>query len=105
MMSGSFLDTVVSSSESLADKRAKKVEERKKFMKPAIDEVEICHNTLVPSLFFMTWYLLWLSLDRICFWAPADFFVGLMFLCESQLRTWHTEIERDRMRLTMFLDH
>ena len=84
-MSGSFIDTVISSSESLADKRARRAEERKKFMKPAIDEVEISHSTFVLSMFFIPWYLLWLNLDRSCFWASAGLLVGLMFLCESQL--------------------
>ena len=40
-MPGSFLDTVVNASESLADRRAKKVEDKKKFMKPTIDEVHL----------------------------------------------------------------
>ena len=39
MMAGSFLDTVMNSSESLADKRARKEEEKKAFVKPSIDEV------------------------------------------------------------------
>lgn len=39
MMSGSFLDVVVSSSESVAEKRAKKLEEKKALSKPTIDQV------------------------------------------------------------------
>jgi len=48
LMPGSFLDTVMSSSESQADRRAKKMEEKKKFMKPAIDELGQHRNELNP---------------------------------------------------------
>ena len=39
MLSSSFLDVVTKSSESIAEKRARKLEEKREFKKPSIDEV------------------------------------------------------------------
>ena len=91
MLSSSFLDVVTNSSESIAEKRARKLEEKREFKKPSIDEVSgyVLFKTFQRLHLFLDTPFIFIVLFCVCFlFCFVSFYIHALF-CVENFRTNH----------------